>query len=263
LHPPLFDLEAPSILIELEQWITSITKTPLRKFDSLNLPIYNQETLAEIEKKISPAASLTPSQSIAIYNQQYWFRLLTFAQENFPTLVRLFGYSAFNQSLAEPSIIKYPPDRWALWAATIQIPRWIKENYEEQDKILVLQLAELDAIYHSLLYAPFLPELNSSFESATLQPFVKCFTCHGDLFTFRKKLLSEEPEYWIEHEFPEIQFSKPYFFSFYQKKENIEHEEISEIEFEHLKNFEASSSYHPPALWLEKWGKKGWLGQPM
>jgi hypothetical protein len=202
------DPKAPQSLLKFEQWITKIVRVPLRHLDERQLPIYDLKTKAEIEKAIQPSAHLNAAQSIGLYHQQYWFRLFLLAQENFPTLLRLFGYSDFNQLIAEPAFLKYPPNQWRLSATASQIPLWIEADYLEEDKIFILQIAQLDAIYHDLLYA-------SQKENK------RSIRLNGDLVHFRHQLLEHEPEYWLETDFPEIDFSKEYFFSFSQELDQI------------------------------------------
>lgn len=182
----------PFALLELQQWICQFVRRPLGQLGPNHLPLYDDRTRSEIEKKILPSAHLSAADCIGIYNQQYWFRLFTLAQENFPTLVRLFGYADFNQQLVEPAILKYPPDHWAIWKATLHLPRWIEESYEGEDKSFISQIAQIDAAYHTLSYSS-LPSV---------------IPCDGDLLKFREQLLEKEPEYWLSHEFPEIDFSQ-------------------------------------------------------
>lgn len=270
-----FDAHVPPSLLKIQKWTAQLITRPFRQLDSLNLPFYDAETTNEIEENISPGAHLNPSQSLGIYNQQYWFRFFTLAQENFPTLLRLFGYADFNTQITEPALLKYPPQHWAIFAAAEYIPLWLEEDYQEEDQSLLLQIAQIDAAYHKLFYAPsFLPYAPN--RPISLQPFVSFLELDGDLLVFRQKLLSQEPEYWMDHEFPEIDFSKKHFFSFHQNKEDrytnplsktlgiqasVIATEISETEFRHLQQFKQNSTHIPPKEWLDQWIAKDWIGQ--
>ena len=230
-----FDPKIPPSLLDLEKWAAEMIVKPLKETGPLNLPIYEIEVTAEIEKRISPGAHLSPAQCIGIYNQQYWFRFFTLAQENYPTLVRLFGYADFNRLIVEPAILKYPANHWGVFFATAQIPRWIEEEYQGEDKTFIFQIAQLDALYHNCFYAPALPSNSSSTTfinglyrhnllDRDLEPnrmvekidSSDCFSIKldGDLLKFKNQLLEESVEYWTEHPFPEIDFSKAHFISF-------------------------------------------------
>ena len=202
----VYHSKIPPSLLDLEKWVGKMTVQPLRERGSLNLPIYDTETITEIEKRISPSAHLSPAQSLGIYNQQYWFRFFTLAQENFPTLVRLFGYADFNQLIAEPAILKYPADHWALCWATAHLPRWIEEEYEGADKTFIFQIAQIDALYHNQFYAPALSSYDST-QPIAPKPFINPLKLNGNLLKFRNRLLEEPVEYWMKHPFPEIDFS--------------------------------------------------------
>lgn len=260
--PPKFDPKIPPSLLDLEKWIAKIIIQPLKKTGPLNLPLYEGEITAEIEKKISPGTNLTPEECMGIYNQQYWFRFFTLAQENFPTLVRLFGYADFNKLITEPAILKYPATHWGISSAAAQIPRWIKEEYKEEDREFIFQIAQIDAIHHQLFYAPSLSDQELT-QTKALQPFVSCLELNGNLLDFREKLLKETVENWNDRPFPEIDFSRTYFISFCQTEINLIVEEISEIEFRYFKLFEKNNSSQIPREWLEKWIKKNWIGSSL
>lgn len=257
-----FDPKIPPALLDLQKWVAELTKKPLNQLGPFNLPVYDEKVVYEIEKRISPTTRLSAAQAIGIYHQQHWFRFLTLAQENFPTLVGLFGHADFNHFIAKPAILKYPPTSWAIFSAIEKLPQWIEEEYKEEDKTFVLQIAQIDATYHKLFYAPCLSPYDPN-EPATLQPFVECLELDGDLIRFRNELLLHPSEYWLEHEFPRIDFSKKYFFSLHQTKEGLIYTEISEEEFLHFLAFRKNSSISPPIEWLEKWILQGWIGKSM
>ena len=69
----------------------------------------------EVDEMIScPGPHLTAQQRIGLYNQQYWFRLFTIMQEQYPTVTRLFGFGSYNREIAEPFLLRFPPNHWAI-----------------------------------------------------------------------------------------------------------------------------------------------------
>lgn len=171
----------PPSLLEIQTWFGKMIARPLGK------------PAANIEKWITPGPHLTPQQRLAIYNEQYWLRLFIILQKDYPTLLRLFGPQDFNQLIGEPYLLKYPPRHWSLRFLGSRLPQWIEKDYQEEDKILVSQVAQIEAAFISLF---FLKDKNL------------ILTLNANLFAFREQLLEKEPNYWTEHPFPKIDWGK-------------------------------------------------------
>lgn len=145
-----FDLSVPPSLLEMQQWFAKIVASPIRETGEYRLPLYEKQLSESIEKRISPGPRLSAEQRIGIYNQQYWFRLFVLLQDSYPTLLRLFGHQDFNHLIAEPYLQKYFPDHWSLSFLGSRLPRWIEEEYQEEDKSLILAAAQLDEVHERL-----------------------------------------------------------------------------------------------------------------
>ena len=272
-----FDSSVPTSLLDLQKWVSGMLVRLLRQSDAFNIPLYDSETGAEIEKWITPGPRLTASQRIGIYNQQYWFRLLTLMQEDYPTLVRLFGYADFNRIIAQPYLLKYTPNHSCLASLGTRLLQWIEEDYREEDKHLVLSAARVDEAYERLFFALFSPPLDTSSldcladKPIYLQPFVALFDLGADLFTFRSEMLSQEPEYWLENDFPKIDWSKSHYFALHRKRGELIWEEMEPDEFSLLRSFEKGAKIEEAlfsfdeenssklAEWFQKWAQNGWL----
>lgn len=225
-----FDAKAPPSLLDLQKWFSGILARPLRTSGEYGLPIYEASTVDSIEQKITPSHRLSAAQRIGIYNQQYWFRLFLLMQECYPTVTRLFGIEDFNLLIVEPYLQKYPPDHWSLDLLGSKLPRWIEEEYREEDKALILSVAQTDEIYERLTLVralPFVKDGNLWEKTLYLQPFVAVLELEADLFAFREEMLKQEPEYWIENDFPKIDGSRKQDFVVYRDSNEIRSEKIS------------------------------------
>ena len=143
-----FDKKVPKNLRKIQEWFGGIIAQPVDLNSRIN-PITPSGQSIEKESAlfISPSPTLQPSDRIQIYNQQYWWRLFSSLHESFPFLLRLFGYREFNQKVATPYLVKYPPNHWALCFLGQRLPRWAEEEYHEGDKQLILDAANIDWTY--------------------------------------------------------------------------------------------------------------------
>ncbi len=182
----------PPALVELQKWTAQIITRPLRERGERNLPQFAPEIVAEIEQRIAPGAHLTPAEVIGIHNAQYWFRLFTLLQEQYPTITRLFGYTSFNREIAEPYFLSHPPDHWYVPYLGRFLPQWVNEEYTGEDKLLIYEVALVDA----------------AFEKLTYNPASQALHLHADLLRFRKEMLQHAAPYWNDADFPALEWGK-------------------------------------------------------
>lgn len=268
-----FDAKAPPSLLKLDRFFSKLLTRPLRKTGAFDLPVYPQKIGQVIEKKISPSEHLTSAQKMALYNQQFWFRMFVVLQRDYPVLLRLFGYFDFNYSIAEPFIQSHFPNFWALATLGFSLPLWVEEEYTDEDKALVHGASLLDQVHNRLVYAipqlPLQPSDLTSLESSTLflQPTVRPLDLKGDFVSFRAELLKQEPVYWEEHDFPSIDWTSRSLV-FFLLDDCVVHEEISIAESKLLRAFQKGTSLaqalagltnEPVGDWFKKWTQRGWI----
>ncbi|MBA2726639.1 MAG: putative DNA-binding domain-containing protein [Parachlamydiaceae bacterium] len=260
-----FDPSAPAKLKKSQKWFASIITRPIDEDSRMN-PISPVGELMEEEAwdYIKPSHTLRPAQRIEIYNQQYWWRLLSILHDTFPLLTRLFGYHDFNQTIAFPYLQKHPPNHWSLNELGMYLTKWIAENYHRSDNSLIKDSAEIDWAYNRTFLAPESPPLNSAnlpnpedlsglLECTLyLQPSINLFAYTYDLFTFRSDFLKHEPEYWVENDFPELNKKNQWVVLFRNHRKDLIWEEISESEFHLINHFQNGASIEEACQWLEE-----------
>lgn len=289
-----YDPAVPLQLKRTQQWFASIIERPIDEEDRMNLiSPSGQPMRQEACDYISPSPTLRPEQRIELYNQQYWWRLLKTMQESFPLVLRLFGYSSFNQLIATPYLVKYPSNHWSLLPLGDRLPQWIASEYHAEDKPLVSHAALVDcAFLHAFVchqFPPIASELAAQDQEhllnqkLVLQPYVHLFELPYDLFQFRVEFLKQKPEYWIENDFPPLEhLEQPLHFVLYRNaNKNVSIETVSLNEFLTLRQYvsgmtidslcqwletqphesalyqEASQNLH---LWFQNWIARQWLG---
>jgi hypothetical protein len=261
----LKDTAVPHELKYVQEWFGSIIRRPLVKNDHIN-PISPSGVVItkEAARFVSPSPTLQPHQRVEIYNQQYWWRLLNVFQTNFPLVNRLFGPDDFNQKIAIPYLIKYPPDHWSLTILGEKLSQWIEEEYGESDKQLVYDAAQLDQIFAISFLSAQQPALDLDTLSKNdpeallilpfcLQPHVFLLTYNYDLPAFREDLIKQEPPYWLEHDFPKLPREKNYHFVIFRNlKNNVAWKDIPREEYLLLKQFAKGTSIQSACDWIEE-----------
>lgn len=286
------DSSVPPQLLKNQIWFANIITRPIDE-NSRMMPIspLGQPMENEAKEYIKPSHTLQPHQRIELYNQQYWWRLLKILQETFPTLTRLFGYESFNQILAIPYLQAYPPNHWSLNYLGSRLPIWIKESYKEEDRDWLFNIALLELAINDLFFEPALQSIKEHMKGKEedipllldrkliLQPYIKLFIFSHDLPSYRKELLKESVEHWIENDFPPLSIEGEYPFVVYRNSElRIFWVQIPLLEYRTLQFFEKGCSieeasdeierWNPRekdeaeqnlALWFQKWVQNGWL----
>lgn len=265
----LFDQKVPKDLKQTQQWFGSIVSRPVDVDNAMN-PISPSGRPMEEEacEYIASSTTLSPAQRIELYNRQYWWRLLAVLHENFPLVTRLFGYFDFNQRIAIPYLVKYPPNHWSLNYLGDRMVDWVNDEYQSNDKQLVYNAARIDSAYlqsfltvqNPIIDLASLPTPGdiSSLSNAVLwlQPHVHLFELPYDLFAFRHKFLTQDPDYWVEQDFPELVHypdSKPGHFILYRdRKNNVVVESISGSASQVLQRFQEGTSIDALCEWFEK-----------
>jgi hypothetical protein len=279
---------APQKLSEIQKWFASIIMMPIDQCSRMNLVAPNGVRMdEEALKYISPGLYLPAEKRIELYNQQYWWRLLSILHEAFPLVVRLFGYEAFNQCIAMPYLVKYPSRHWSLDCLGKRLPQWIQEDYHTEDATLVYHSAIIDWAYQECFFADAQPPFALQGDDVSqellrplqLQPYLQLIQIPFHLLSFRDAFLKEEPEHWLKHDFPPLEKGKNYSFLIYRNLHyNIEWKELSEGEWFFLGLIQKGASLQQAcdeleeqggaiyeeaaenlALWIRDWTTTGWL----
>lgn len=286
-----FDIAVPEALKNTQKWFASIITRPMNDQSQMN-PLSPTGTLMEQEacQYIVPSPTLLPAQRIELYNQQYWWRLLKTMQEVFPLLTRMFGYYDFNQLIAIPYLVKYPPRTWTLNNLGDRLAQWVMEEYHAADKTLIYHCAKMEWAFNIGFFAAETEAIDKSHDISSLADQRLCLQAHlymcklpYDLFAFRHTFIEQEPEYWVDHDFPELVHRPPgeylYYVLYRNEKNQIVLEEMNSSEWQLLEKFtngmtidalcewlcsqdneklteDASQNLH---LWFNHWTHRKWL----
>lgn len=257
-----YDAKVPLQLKKIQQWFGGIIGCPIDEDSRIN-PLTPAGNPIEEESAIyiAPSPTLRPAQRIQIYNQQYWWRLLSTLHESFPLVTRLFGYYDFNKTLAIPYLVKYPPCHWSLSYLGDRFVKWIEESYHANDKQLVLDAARVDwGFVHSFVAAEIPPmKLETISEGENLlekklflQPHVCLMQMKNDMFSYRIEFLKQDPDYWIDNDFPVLNKNTTGYYALFRGTDNdIYWHEMSATEYHLLSLFQKGMKIERACDWLE------------
>lgn len=251
--------EIPDQLAQLQRWFARTITAPIRASDDQQIPLFSPRKINHIRKHIAPGPQLKSEERIGIYQQQYWWRLLTLLQELFPSLAALFDYGNFNRDIAEPYLLKHPPKDWFMSYIGFDLPKWIEEDYSGEHKSIVLKLAQLDLIYEKLFFSPSFPRIEpadlAQCETQTLflQPNVYLYKSSTNFPAFRQKLLEHGAGHWQAHPLPSLEKNSTmkYFVLFRENNQTL-FEEASPAFFKLLARFQRGAKLEDLIPLLEK-----------
>lgn len=98
---------SPTWLLELQQRLGSLLRTPLDRTAG-SLRALTSEYDAELVAAALASPTLSSAERLAVYHRQYWFRLFTVMQGQYPLTARLLGYWHFNDYAAR-HLAQRPP----------------------------------------------------------------------------------------------------------------------------------------------------------
>jgi hypothetical protein len=135
-------------LADLQRQLGELLRTPLDA---------SSGTLrAQTERYETPlvAAVRDPARErLAVYNRQYWFRLLTVMRHSWPLTARLLGMFHFNLH-AQQFLLQHPPAHHDLHAITLGFDRYLAAQLTPLPDALLREALNVDAAFTSVFHAP-------------------------------------------------------------------------------------------------------------
>lgn len=90
---------------------------------------------------------------LGVYNQQYWFRLVSIMQSEYPCALRLLGLHPFNEWVVH-YLEAHPPASPFLAELDLAFPAFMEDAYREGDRESVLQAVAYDRALSNAVDAP-------------------------------------------------------------------------------------------------------------
>jgi hypothetical protein len=135
---PLPDEKALS-LEQLQAWFGSAISRPLpREYPANPLHLSAPEVRPEAEQRLRSKGGLDGFGRLGIYNQQYWFRLISVMQSDYACAIHLMGLRPFND-WAVRYLTAHPPASPFLAELDALFPDFLAAGYQGPDREAVLQ----------------------------------------------------------------------------------------------------------------------------
>ena len=254
-------------LAEVQQWFgSSLQRLPERD---------------EPELYLEPSLELTAYERLEIYHNQYWLRLFKALATNFPTLIRLFGQGAFEETLARPYLLDHPPSHFSLHKLGDQLSPWIETHYDRDDRALVRTFAALDwAANQAALAAAWTPIDFASLGATEmlehpigLQPYIHLFALNANYLDCRELFLEKGVEAWNTLPFPRLTWGEHFYAISRSQKGGVVYKALAKGEYQLLQMLQEhipigvacerySGETQEISLWFADWVSRGWLANP-
>jgi len=133
---------------------------------------------------------------IGIYNQQYWFRLISLMQGEYACAVHVLSLRKFN-NWAVRYLEAHPPDSPYLTYLDAAFPGYLEAEYHEPDREAVIQAAAYDRAFSKAVDAPDGDALRASASAPDamrlcLAPHATPLQLDWDFATYRAACLGDE-----------------------------------------------------------------------
>ncbi len=137
----------PKNLVNLQSWFGEWIIHPLpEKYRDNPLAVSTPQLAEEADSLLRENGGMSGFARLGVYNQQYWFRLITILQGEYPCAVHLIGLRTFNQWVIR-YLVKNPPASPYLAELDARFLAFMSESYQEKNREEVLQSIELDRAF--------------------------------------------------------------------------------------------------------------------
>lgn len=152
-------------LADLQRRFGEMLRTPL---DAASGTLRAQTT--RYDSPLVAAVQGSARERLAVYNRQYWFRLLTVMQTSWPLTARLLGMFHFNLH-AQQYLLQHPPAHYDLHAITLGFDRYLADNLPGEavyrgprdvpiPNAILLEATAVDAAFVRVFHAPAEPRFD-------------------------------------------------------------------------------------------------------
>jgi hypothetical protein len=137
----------PAALSDFQRWFSRAASRPLLP-GNLTRPqgVDGPSLRREADARLNAVNGLGGLERLEVYNRQYWFRLITIMQEEFPCCLHVIGLDAFNGW-----VIRYldavPPSSPYLALMDRDFPAFLRRRFRGPDREKVLEAAAYDKAF--------------------------------------------------------------------------------------------------------------------
>jgi hypothetical protein len=132
-------------LLTLQQQMANAVMRPLTRNETMQRRSAGKSVSDEADSFIKPNARLSSFERLEIYNRQYWFRLFSSFEEDFPGLKSIVGTRRF-EKLMRAYLEAHPSRSFTLRNLGRSLVSWLRENpqYAQPDTDAAVSMAALE-----------------------------------------------------------------------------------------------------------------------
>ena len=174
-------------LQELQHRMAKAVMQPLTAREQMRRRNYaGQSNEAEADQFVRPNDRLTSFERLEIYNRQYWFRLFSCFEEDFPGVQAVVGRKRF-QGLMRAYLEAHPSTSFSLRNLGSRLVNWLEENpaWTEPHSEMALEMARLEwadiEAFDNAIWPPLTVDARSQINAQSqlrLQPHVRLVEAH-------------------------------------------------------------------------------------
>lgn len=183
-------------MAELQKWFGEAIARPLPdRYAGNPLAVSAPATGAQAAKRLWSRGGMSGFERLGVYNEQYWFRLITIMQEEYPCTVHLMGLRRFNE-WAVRYLEACPPASPFLSLLDARFPAFLARRYRERDRARVLQAVAYERAFSQAVDAPAgdppKPGADLAKAKLGLSPHVTPLAVDWDFAAYRALCLADE-----------------------------------------------------------------------
>jgi hypothetical protein len=178
----------PSQLREIQQRMAACILQPLTKEDGMRRRgADGLSSEREANDIIAPNDRLSSFERLEIYNRQYWFRLFSCFEEDFPGLQAVVGNRRF-QSIMQDYLTDCPSTSFSLRNLGSRLVEWLRAHPEHTAphtqlaiEMAALEWAHIEA-FDNAAWPPLTPDQMAALDEdsrLTLQPYLRLIEAHS------------------------------------------------------------------------------------
>jgi hypothetical protein len=150
-------------LLEIQRRMAAAVMHPLTRGETMPRRRHDgQSNLSEADAIIRPNDRLTSFERLEIYNRQYWFRLYTCFEDDFPGLQAILGRARFD-TLMRAYLTECPSESFTLRNLGSRLESWLRQHPEwiEPHATLALDMVRLEWAHIEAFDGEERPRLNA------------------------------------------------------------------------------------------------------
>jgi Putative DNA-binding domain len=137
-------LKPPKALSDFQRWFGRAASRPLRAGNAtVSRGVDGASLEREANARLNTVNRLSGLARLEVYNRQYWFRLITIMQEEFPCTLHVIGLDDFNRFVIR-FLDAHPPTSPYLADMDATFPAFLCRGYRRANREQVLEAAAYD-----------------------------------------------------------------------------------------------------------------------